>query len=86
MAALTVANLQESYGTQEVVAGVSFAIARGFQTVAAFLLLTHAVELARPLLLGEIPKRIVLHLGVLLACDAAAFYAATVLFRRRLLK
>ncbi len=57
-----------------------------FRTIAAFLPLSHAVELARPLLLGEIPNDIVLHLGVLLAYAAAAFYAAIVLFRRRLLK
>jgi lipooligosaccharide transport system permease protein len=57
-----------------------------FQAVAAFLPLTHAVAIARPLLLGEIPGHIVLHLLVLLAYAAAGFYAASVLFRRRLLK
>jgi lipooligosaccharide transport system permease protein len=57
-----------------------------FQTVAALLPLTHAVAIARPLLLGEVPGHIGLHLLVLLAYAAAGFYAASVLFRRRLLK
>jgi lipooligosaccharide transport system permease protein len=57
-----------------------------FQAVAALLPLTHAVALTRPLLLGEIPEHIVLHLVVLLAYTVAGFYAASVLFRRRLLK
>jgi lipooligosaccharide transport system permease protein len=57
-----------------------------FQAVAVFLPLNHAVALARPLLLGEIPPGILLHLGVLLAYAAAGFYAAMILFRRRLLK
>jgi len=57
-----------------------------FQVVAAFLPLTHAVALARPLLLGEMPDGIALHVLVLLAYTAAGFYAASVLFRRRLLK
>src|SRR5260370_27222117 len=57
-----------------------------FQAIAAFLPLTHAVAIARPLLLGQIPSDAVLHLLVLLAYAAAGFYAATILFRRRLLK
>jgi len=57
-----------------------------FQTIAAFLPLTHAVAIARPLLLGRIPPDAALHALVLLAYAAAGFYAATVLFRRRLLK
>ena len=56
-----------------------------FQTIAAFLPLSHAVALARPLLLDQVPPGIPLHLGVLLAYAAAGFYAATILFRRRLL-
>jgi lipooligosaccharide transport system permease protein len=43
-------------------------------------------EIARPLLLGEIPGNAALHALVLLAYAAAGFYAASVLFRRRLLK
>ena len=57
-----------------------------FQAVAAFLPLTHAVAIARPLLLGEIPGHAALNVLVLLAYAAAGFYAASVLFRRRLLK
>ena len=57
-----------------------------FQAVASVMPLSHAVDLARPLLLGRVPAQIPLHLAVLLAYAAAGFYAATVLFRRRLLK
>jgi lipooligosaccharide transport system permease protein len=57
-----------------------------FQAIAAFLPLTHAVAVARPLLLGEVPGQLALHLLVLLAYAAGGFYAATVLFRRRLLQ
>jgi lipooligosaccharide transport system permease protein len=46
----------------------------------------HAVALARPLLLGEVPDGIAMHVPVSLAYTAAGFYAASVLFRRRLLK
>jgi len=69
--------------------GVFFPIDRlpaPFQAVAAFLPLTHAVAIARPLLLGEIPGHAALNVLVLLAYAAAGFYAASVLFRRRLLK
>ncbi len=57
-----------------------------FQAIAAFLPLTHAVAIARPLLLGDIPDQVAVHVLVLLAYAAAGFYAASVLFRRRLLK
>jgi lipooligosaccharide transport system permease protein len=69
--------------------GVFFPVDRlppAFQAAAELLPLTHAVALARPLLLGEVPGRIGLHVLVLLAYAAAGFYAASVLFRRRLLK
>jgi lipooligosaccharide transport system permease protein len=56
-----------------------------FQAIAAFLPLTHAVAIARPLLFGELPGQLALHVLVLLAYAAAGFYASTVLFRRRLL-
>ena len=56
------------------------------QTVAAALPLKHAIDLARPLLLGAWPADIALHLAVLLAYSIAAFYTALVLTRRRLLK
>ncbi|NMG75397.1 ABC transporter permease [Aromatoleum diolicum] len=55
------------------------------QFVASLLPLTHAVELARPLLLGKAPDDIVLHLGVLVAYGAAGFWIALGLTRRRLL-
>ena len=57
-----------------------------FQVVAELLPLTHAVALSRPLLLGEVPGNIAVHVLVLLAYAAGGFYAASVLFRQRLLK
>lgn len=54
--------------------------------IAAWLPLTHAVELARPLVLGRIPENIGLHVFTLLAYGAAGFAAALALTRRRLLK
>ena len=55
-----------------------------FQSVAGVLPLAHAVRLVRPLLLGEVPQDIVLHLAVLAAYAAAAAYVSLVLLRRRL--
>ena len=57
-----------------------------FQAVAQALPLTHAVELARPLMYGAVPADIALHLAVLAAYAAASCYIALVLTRRRLLK
>ena len=57
-----------------------------FQTVAAFLPLTHAVAIARPLLFGQVPADAAVHVLVLLLYAAAGFYLAAILFRRRLLK
>ena len=48
--------------------------------------LKHAIDLARPLMLGRIPDAVALHLAVLLAYAVAAYYVALVLTRRRLLK
>ena|SRR5665213_120076 len=48
--------------------------------------LKHAIDLARPLMTGVAPSRVLLHVGVLLAYAAAAYYVALVLTRRRLLK
>ena len=56
------------------------------QAVAQVLPLTHAVELARPLMNGTVPSNVTLHLAVLAAYAAASFYIALVLTRRRLLK
>jgi lipooligosaccharide transport system permease protein len=56
------------------------------QTVAAWLPLAHAVQLARPLLLGRIPDDIGLHLTALVVVAGVSFCIATGLTRRRLLK
>lgn len=56
-----------------------------FQTAAWCLPLAHAVALVRPLLLGDVPADIALHVLVLAAYALAGFYVALVLFRRRLL-
>jgi lipooligosaccharide transport system permease protein len=48
--------------------------------------LRHAIDIARPLMLGQVPGALALHVAVLVAYALAAFYAATVLTRRRLLK
>ncbi len=56
------------------------------QDVAAFLPLKHAIDLARPLLMGNVPGAIALHIAVLLAYAAAAYFVALVLTRRRLLR
>jgi lipooligosaccharide transport system permease protein len=54
--------------------------------VAEFLPLKHAIDLARPLLMGSVPGAIALHVFVLLAYACVAYFAALVLTRRRLLK
>ncbi len=54
--------------------------------VATWLPLSHAVQLARPLLLGELPQNALGHVAALLAIAVVAFCIATVLTRRRLLK
>jgi lipooligosaccharide transport system permease protein len=56
------------------------------QAIAAWLPLTHAVALVRPLLFGEVPAGIALHITALLAVAVVAFCIASVLIRRRLLK
>lgn len=53
---------------------------------AAVLPLTHAIELARPLVLGHWPAMPLVHGCVLLAYGVAGFSAALVLTRRRLLR
>jgi lipooligosaccharide transport system permease protein len=59
---------------------------QALRVFAQVLPLTHAVALVRPLVQGEAPTQVVVHVAVLLGYAAVAFYAATVLFRRRLLK
>jgi lipooligosaccharide transport system permease protein len=55
------------------------------QAVSAWLPLTHAIEIARPLVNGEIPGAVPRHVAVLAAYACAGYYAALVLTRRRLL-
>ncbi|MGH8773382.1 MAG: ABC transporter permease [Burkholderiales bacterium] len=57
-----------------------------FQTIAHLLPLTHAVELVRPLMAGEWPKNIWLHIAVLLGYGAVGYLTALALMRKRLLK
>ena len=54
------------------------------QTVSAILPLSHAVDIARPLLNGAFPSHAVQHVAVLLVYTLAGFYVSLVLFRRRL--
>jgi len=56
------------------------------ETIASLLPLKHAIDLARPLLLGQVPTNVALHVAVLVAYAASAYYVALVLTRRRLLK
>jgi lipooligosaccharide transport system permease protein len=69
--------------------GVFFPVSQlpsALQSVSAFLPLTHAIDIARPLIIGTVPDNIPLHVVVLLAYGMAGFYIALVLLRRRLLK
>jgi lipooligosaccharide transport system permease protein len=68
--------------------GVFFPVAQLpqlLQDVSAALPLTHAVDLARPLVTGRTPHSAWLHVAVLAAYATAGFYLALVLTRRRLL-
>lgn len=58
----------------------------GLQITAAFLPLTHAVALVRPLVAGDWPPQLLLNAAVLLAYTGTGIYIATILTRRRLLK
>ncbi|MDP2761799.1 MAG: ABC transporter permease [Sideroxyarcus sp.] len=67
--------------------GVFFPVTQlpqGMQVVAGMLPLTHAVDLARPLMSGSVPPQTVLHIAVLLAYALCGFYISLLLFRRRL--
>ena len=57
-----------------------------WQNVSAALPLTHAVEIARPLMMGTEPPDALLHIAVLLGYMLFGFYVSLVLFRRRLSK
>lgn len=69
--------------------GVFFPVTQlpeALQAVSAVLPLRHAIELARPLIIGAWPAEVALHLGVLAAYAVTGFCLALVLSRRRLLK
>ena len=71
------------------VCGVFFPVAQlpdWLQAVSAALPLTHAVAIARPLLVGEVPGQVLLHVVVLAGYGLVAFHIALVLARRRLLR
>jgi lipooligosaccharide transport system permease protein len=56
------------------------------QAVSAWLPLTHAIDLARPLVVGSLPGDIVLHVVALLVYGSLGYVIALALTRRRLLK
>ena len=55
------------------------------QHISSFLPLTHAINLVRPIMLGQIPAQAWLHVLVLAAYGSVGFYIALGLTRRRLL-
>jgi len=56
------------------------------QAVSAWLPLTHAIALARPLVQGGVPQQILAHILALIVYGGVGYYVALVLTRRRLLK
>lgn len=56
------------------------------QDISAWLPLTHAIEIARPLVRGQIPAQWLTHIAVLLSWGFVGFWLALGLTRRRLLK
>ncbi len=56
------------------------------QDVSAWLPLTHAVDLARPLVVGTVPVDIPLHVAVLVIYGSTGYVVALALTRRRLLQ
>jgi lipooligosaccharide transport system permease protein len=54
--------------------------------IAGALPLKHAIDVARPLMLGQVPDSIALHVAVLLAYAIVGYYISVVLTRRRLLR
>lgn len=55
------------------------------QYVVQVLPLTHAVQLVRPLIVGQPPTDVLLHIGVLLLYALVSYYFAVVLVRKRLI-
>jgi lipooligosaccharide transport system permease protein len=69
--------------------GVFFPAAQlpgALQVVAEQLPLAHAVALVRPLLLGQMPESIGQHVAALATTGTLAFWVASILTRRRLLR
>jgi lipooligosaccharide transport system permease protein len=67
--------------------GVFFPVARlpaWLQSVSAVLPLSHAVDIARPLMNGILPPGLLLDLSVLLGYTILGYYVSLVLFRKRL--
>jgi lipooligosaccharide transport system permease protein len=67
--------------------GVFFPVTQlppALQIASSFLPLTHAVNIARPLMNGVIPPEALLHVAVLAGYALAGYYVSLVLFRRRL--
>jgi lipooligosaccharide transport system permease protein len=56
------------------------------QAVSAWLPLTHAIDLARPLVVGSMPDNIALHVAGLLIYGSIGYVVALALTRRRLLR
>jgi lipooligosaccharide transport system permease protein len=54
------------------------------QSMSSMLPLTHAIDMARPLLNDRSPANFIGHIAVLLGYSLVAFYVSLVLFRRRL--
>ena len=71
------------------ISGVLFPISQlpaWLQTLSLILPLRHGVELIRPLLSGEWPNQVLLHLAVLLAYAGLGFQLARIQSRKRLLR
>lgn len=69
--------------------GVFYPVARlpdFLQAVSAWLPLSHAIDLVRPLILGRIPANIAGHVAALVVWGAVSYWLALALTRRRLLK
>jgi lipooligosaccharide transport system permease protein len=69
--------------------GVFFPVARlpsWLQSVSSILPLSHAVEIARPLMNGILPPGLLVNISVLLVYTVIGYYSSLVLFRRRLSK
>ena len=70
-----------------ILCGVFFPVAQlplWLQSVSAWLPLTHAIDLARPLLTDKLPPHALAHVAILAGYALSGFYVALVLFRRRL--